>query len=41
MTDGALGNLDFDDMLRYVESGQGKPGTLKFLSPSKPELQNP
>ncbi|KAG0568421.1 hypothetical protein M758_6G016100 [Ceratodon purpureus] len=39
MSEAALGNLDFDDMLRYVESGQ-KPGTLKFLSPRKPELQN-
>jgi hypothetical protein len=53
MTDAPLGNLDFDDMLRYVESGHNNTTTLakstsvttsKFhISPRKPEnhLPNP
>ena len=40
MAESALGNLDFDDMLRYVEEGQAKPRNLKARPPRKLHLPN-
>lgn len=41
MVDATLGNLDFDDMLRYVEEeGQAKPKGFKRRPPRKLHLPN-